>query len=589
MQNELSLPKTPIRFALYASRPYWYWGMFAVMCVVLAGSIDSATYYVFKRLIDTSMAYSNGTVAISAVLIWVVAYPLTATGHQFLYRAANYFAATWLTSTRSHGANMLFRYLSLHSIPYFNNRFAGSTASKIWNASGGVQGMYETFLWGYLSTFIAFVTSAFLVYTVSYWVGHLFIGWIAALVVANYFLSKRTAKYSEQRAAIRSRVSGVVVDIVTNMLAVKNFARRAAEIERVEAGTEELRVASWWSWFYYETLLVFNNVLNTLFALSMIGAGYFLWSSGQITIGEFVMVLTILNGIMGWFAFIGSSMNQFAERYGEVLEGLNEIAVPHDMLDTDEAVPLVVERGTLTFDDVTFAYNETNIFESFNLEIKAGERVGIVGPSGSGKTTFVSLLLRQHDIQQGAIRIDGTDIKGVTQESLHDAIAIVPQEPSLFHRSIRNNIAYGRPDATDEEIEAAARKAQAHDFIASLPEGYATLVGERGVKLSGGQRQRVAIARAILKGAPILVLDEATSSLDSESEAEIQKALHALMEGKTVIAIAHRLSTIKEMDRIIVMEKGKIVEDGSHDELVHKTDGLYARLWAHQAGGFIEE
>lgn len=586
--QKFEIPRTPIRFALYASRPYWHWGLGAVLSVVLAGSLDSATYYVFKELIDNAAAYSAGTVALSAVLFWVVAYPLTASGHQFLYRAGGFFAMTWLTATRTHGANMLFRYLSLHSIPYFNNRFAGSTANKIWNASGGAQGMFETFLWGYLSTFIAFVTSAFLVFSASHGLGFMFVGWIAALVVINYFLSKKTAAYSERRAAVRSRVSGTVVDIVTNMLAVKNYARRAAEIERVEAGTDELRIASWKNWFYTECLLVFNNVLMALFAISMIVGGYYLWSTGAITIGEFIMILTLLNGIMGWFSFIGTSMNQFAERYGEVLEGLNEIAIPHDMLDKPEAQQLVVTDGALSFNNVTFAYNEANVFEDFSLTIKPGERIGIVGPSGSGKTTFVSLLLRQHDIQKGSIVIDGVDIRDATQESLHDAIAVVPQEPSLFHRSIRDNIAYGKPDATDEEVESAARKAQAHEFIAALPEGYKTLVGERGVKLSGGQRQRVAIARAILKGAPILVLDEATSSLDSESEAEIQKALHALMEDKTVIAIAHRLSTIKEMDRIIVMEGGKIVEDGPHDALVAKEGGLYARLWTHQAGGFIE-
>ena len=448
--------------------------------------------------------------------------------------------------------------------------------------------MFETFLWGYLSTFIAFVTSAFLVFTVSVWLGAIFVAWILGLVVLNVFLSKKTAKYSEIRAAVRSKISGTVVDIVTNMLAVKNYARREAEIARVEEGTESLRIASWKNWFYTECLLVFNNTLMAAFAVTMIASAYFLWSHQAITLGQFIMVLTLLNGIMGWFSFIGTSMNQFAERYGEVLEGLNEIAVPHDMLDTDGAETLVVSNGALTFDNVTFAYNEANVFEDFTLAIKPGERVGIVGPSGSGKTTFVSLLLRQHDIQKGAISIDGTDIRLVTQESLHNAIAVVPQEPSLFHRSIRDNISYGRPNATDAEIESAAEKAQAHTFISALPDGYNTLVGERGVKLSGGQRQRVAIARAILKAAPVLILDEATSSLDSESEAEIQKALHALMEGKTVIAIAHRLSTIKEMDRIIVMEHGKIVEDGPHDELVKKEGGLYARLWAHQAGGFIE-
>jgi ATP-binding cassette subfamily B protein len=483
---------------------------------------------------------------------------------------------------------MLFRYLSLHSIPYFNNRFAGSTANKIWNASGGAQGMFETFLWGYLSTFVAFITSVALIATVSLWLTLLFTGWILALVVLNYFLSKKTAAYSEARAAVRSKISGVVVDIVTNMLAVKNYARREAEIARVEEGTETLRVASWKSWFYTESLLMFNNALMAVFAMTMIGSTYYLWSHNSITIGQFIMVLTILNGIMGWFSFIGTSMNQFAERYGEVLEGLNEIAVPHDIVDTDALETLTVPKGEIAFNGVTFAYGDNEVFTDFALTIPAGQRVGLVGPSGSGKTTFVSILLRQHDIQKGSITIDGTDIRTVTQESLHDAVAVVPQEPSLFHRSIRDNIAYGKPDATDEEVEEAARRAEAYDFIVALPEGFNTMVGERGVKLSGGQRQRVAIARAILKAAPILILDEATSSLDSESEAKIQKALQELMKGKTVIAIAHRLSTIREMDRVIVMEGGAIVEDGTHDELVKIEGGLYARLWAHQAGGFIE-
>jgi ABC-type multidrug transport system fused ATPase/permease subunit len=324
-----------------------------------------------------------------------------------------------------------------------------------------------------------------------------------------------------------------------------------------------------------------------LFAVSIIVSSYVLWSSGGMTNGELVMILTILNGIMGWFAFIGSSMNQFAERYGEVKEGLQEIVVPHGIVDSGCAV-LSATKGEVRFDHVTFAYGENEVFKNFTLTIPAGQRVGLVGPSGSGKTTFVSLLLRQHEVNQGHIAIDGTDIRAVTQDSLHEAIAVVPQEPSLFHRSLKENIAYGKPHATQADVEAAARKAEAHEFILATKEGYDTEVGERGVKLSGGQRQRVAIARAILKAAPILILDEATSSLDSESEAAIQVALKELMQGKTVIAIAHRLSTIREMDRIIVMEKGIIVEDGAHDELVAKEGGLYARLWAHQAGGFIE-
>ncbi|MCL9972419.1 MAG: ABC transporter ATP-binding protein/permease, partial [Candidatus Pacebacteria bacterium] len=550
-----TIPTTPYRFALYASKPFWPWASLSVVLVVVGGFIDTSIYYVFKQLVDTTAAFTAGEVSIGVVMLWVAAYPVAQIGSQLIYRLSSLSIMQWLTATRSYAANQLFRYLSLHSVPYFNDRFAGSLSNKIWNASGGVQGMYETAMWGYLNTLAAFISSAFLVGTVSLTLAALFVAWILLLVVINRYLSVYTAKYSEERAAYRSKMSGVVVDIVTNMLSVKNFARRNAEVDRVASGMEELRKYSVRSWFYNEMLLLFNNVLMGLFAVSMIVSAYWLWSTGAMTNGELVMILTILNGIMGWFAFIGSSMNQFAERYGEVREGLNEIMVPHGIADAGAQV-LTATRGEVRFNNVTFAYGEGAVFTDFNLTIPHGQRVGLVGPSGSGKTTFVSLLLRQHEVGAGSITIDGTDIRTVSQDSLHEVVAVVPQEPSLFHRTLRENISYGRPDATQDDIEAAARKAQAHEFIVATPDGYQTMVGERGVKLSGGQRQRVAIARAILKAAPILVLDEATSSLDSESEAAIQVALKELMQGKTVIAIAHRLSTIREMDRIIVMEGG---------------------------------
>lgn len=288
------------------------------------------------------------------------------------------------------------------------------------------------------------------------------------------------------------------------------------------------------------------------------------------------------------FITTGQALNRFIREYGNIEEGLKEILVDHEIVDAKDAAELVADKGEIIWDNVTFEYGANKVFDDFNLNIKPGERIGLVGPSGAGKTTFVSLLLRQHEISNGAIKIDGQDISKATQDSLRSAISVVPQEPLLFHRSIRENIAYGNPYATDEEIIEVAKKAQAHEFISSLPEGYNTLVGERGIKLSGGQKQRVAIARAMLKDSPILVLDEATSALDSESEVAIQEALHVLMEGKTVIAIAHRLSTLREMDRILVLESGKIVEDGKHDVLA-KAGGTYQRLWEHQAGGFVGE
>jgi ATP-binding cassette subfamily B protein len=286
--------------------------------------------------------------------------------------------------------------------------------------------------------------------------------------------------------------------------------------------------------------------------------------------------------------FIGSQLNHFAETWGTVSESLNDILEHPDVENTAGAGALTVTAGSLAFDRVAFSYSARPVFESLSFSLPAGQKVGVVGRSGAGKTTLMKLILRHYDLGGGSILVDGTDIRTVTKESLRESIAVVPQEPALFHRTIAENIAYGNPDATHEEIERAATLAQAHEFIELLPKGYETLVGERGVKLSGGQRQRVAIARAFLKDARILLLDEATSALDSESEVLVQKALLTLMEGRTVIAIAHRLSTLRAMDRLLVFDKGEIIEDGTHAELLKKK-GHYADLWNHQAGGFLED
>jgi ABC-type multidrug transport system fused ATPase/permease subunit len=342
-------------------------------------------------------------------------------------------------------------------------------------------------------------------------------------------------------------------------------------------------------WRMSEWGLSVNNVFIVVFEAAILFATIWLWVDARVTVGDVVMVTALLASIQGALVFIGNSINAFTRRYGEIEEGLHDIITEYEITDKEEIKQLSVTHGEIIWNEVSFKYEASTVFEHFNLTIKGGQRIGLVGSSGAGKTTFVSLLLRQHDLSEGAITIDGQNISDVTQDSLREQIAIVPQEPMLFHRSIRENIAYGKPDATEEEIIAVAKKAQAHDFIIELEEKYDTLVGERGVKLSGGQKQRIAIARAMLKNAPILILDEATSALDSESEVLIQKALHELMEGKTVIAVAHRLSTLREMDRIIVLEKGKIVEDGTHTKLTKKKNGMYARLWEHQAGGFLVE
>jgi ATP-binding cassette subfamily B protein len=351
---------------------------------------------------------------------------------------------------------------------------------------------------------------------------------------------------------------------------------------------EKSRITHINSWFNAETTMVINMTIVFIFSLAIMYILSLRWQAGLITAGDLILVLAIFSTISGSLIRLGRTFNHVAKAYGKMQEGLDELAVNHEIQDVQGATPLQVNGGRIDWKEVTFEFGSNAVFDEFMLSIEPGQRVGLVGPSGAGKTTFVSLLLRQHEIHGGAIEIDGQNIAEVTQDSLRANIAVVPQEPLLFHRTIKENIMYGNPEATQEEIEEVAKKAQAHEFIMKLELGYDTMVGERGIKLSGGQKQRVAIARAMLKDAPILVLDEATSALDSESEVKIQKALHILMEGKTVIAVAHRLSTLREMDRILVLETGKIMEDGTHDELA-QSGGTYQRLWEHQAGGFLTE
>jgi ABC-type multidrug transport system fused ATPase/permease subunit len=335
-------------------------------------------------------------------------------------------------------------------------------------------------------------------------------------------------------------------------------------------------------------VLLLNACAVFVFVFTMFIFLVDLWRDGSVTAGDFVLVATLISHLSGTMLFVGRAFNATARSFGELREGLDDIYVSYEITDKMEATDLVVSKGKIEFDTVSFSYHKNQIFNGLSITIEPQQKVGIVGTSGAGKSTLVSLLLRQHDIDGGSIMIDGQDISGVRQDSLRKAVALVPQEPLLFHRSIFDNIAYGANPATLQMVERAAALAHAAEFIKKLPEGYETMVGERGVKLSGGQKQRVAIARAILKDAPILILDEATSALDSESEVHIQAALRELMEGRTVIAVAHRLSTLREMDRIIVIESGVIVEDGTHESLV-ANNGQYAQLWSHQAGGFIVE
>jgi len=398
------------------------------------------------------------------------------------------------------------------------------------------------------------------------------------------------------QADARALMTGRIVDSYTNILTLKLFSRSQRESAYAQAGMEEF-MATVYPQMRLATGLNFSVwTINMLMVFATGALGLVLWLQGNIGPGAIAIVMSLAIRMTGMSHWIMWEVNMLFENMGTVQDGINTISSPQLVTDVPDAKELIVQRGTIDFDHVVFSYHPEQqellrIFSDLNLHIAAGEKVGIVGRSGAGKSTFVSLLLRFYDVQHGSITIDGQDIHRVTQDSLRANIAMVTQDTSLLHRSVRDNILFGRPDATDAQMIAAAKQAHAHEFILALRDikgrtGYDAHVGERGVTLSGGQRQRIAIARVLLKNAPILVLDEATSALDSEVEAGIQQSLYQLMEGKTVIAIAHRLSTIAAMDRLIVFDKGKIVEQGSHAKLIANNQ-LYAQLWNHQSGGFL--
>ncbi len=583
-----SIPNSPIRYLLHISKPHTRWAVGAFFAVTIAQVVGTAVPYIFKSIIDAAQAVTQKTGTTETVWFWVILYPVSVAIMFAAWRISGFVGMQWVTRLNASSYTTLFKHLSSHSHTYFSNRFAGSLSSKVSHASEGTQSLAEAFLWNYYPTIISFFLTAGLIATSSGYAAIIFITLLVILIPTNILLARYRRPHVVQFSAQATKARGNAVDAITNIAAVRQFSRYESEFKRFGQEIQSMRLLNLKQWRISEWGLTTNNVIIVCFEALVLAVTLTTWTQGKMTIGELVMVLTLMVNVQGSLVFIGSSMNGFIRRYGEIEEGLQDILIEHDIVDTPEAEVLTVTDGEITWSGVNFAFGTNIVFQDFHLTIKPHERVGIVGSSGAGKTTFVSLLLRQHELEHGEILIDGQNIATVTQESLRTHVAVVPQEPMLFHRSIRENIAYGKLDATDAEIADVAKKAQAHDFVTSLPEAYETLVGERGVKLSGGQKQRIAIARAMLKNAPILVLDEATSALDSESEVAIQKALHELMVGKTVIAIAHRLSTLREMDRIIVLEKGKIVEDGTHGALIEQ-NGIYARLWAHQAGGFLQE
>jgi ATP-binding cassette subfamily B multidrug efflux pump len=480
------------------------------------------------------------------------------------------------------------------SWPFFQNDFAGRIANRVMQTANALR---ESVMASIRAVWYIAVygVSAFVLMALADWrLGLPMLLWFTGYLVFLRYFVPRMRDLARASSEVRSHVMARVVDSYTNILTVKLFARLADEDAYVREVIDEHQDAIAAHMKLISQFMFALSVMNAVLLTGTAAIGIVLWSQGTVSAGVVATALPLawqITNVAGWVSW---EVTGIFENIGVVQEGMQTIAVPHSGVDRAGARPLEVSRGEIRFEDVSFSYGRRDgppVLDRMSLAIRPGERVGLVGRSGSGKSTLVNLLLRFHEPERGCIRVDGQDIGEVTQESLRAAIGMVTQDTSLLHRSIAANIRYSRPGADDALVEAAARKAQAHEFIAGLQDwhgrkGYAAHVGERGVKLSGGQRQRVAIARVVLKDAPILVLDEATSALDSEVELAIQEQLLGLMEGKTVIAIAHRLSTIARMDRLVVLEAGHIVEQGTHDELLRR-DGHYAKLWRHQSGGFL--
>ncbi len=589
-------PKTVGGFAWFYLRPIRGALVALFVIAVIAGTVESSLYLVMRWFIDLLGSADRATVladhawgiGLALVLVAVVR-PASIWAHEILSNQLVVPQATNMIRWRAH------LYTLGHALSYFQGDFAGRLANRIVQVGPAVRELAVVFIDTLLYVAIYALTAVGLFGSISPWLALPVVAWLVIYAVLTAWFVPRARARSHATAETRSALIGRVVDSYTNILTVKLFARdleeRAAVRDAVRLNTDT---------YLHQFRLVtattsLLGVLNSALLLTTAGASLVLWQAGGMTTGEASAGLALVLRLIAMSGWVMQTVRGVFENVGVIQESMQTISRPHALVDIPGARTLAVTGGEIRYEKVGFHYGrgDASIIEDFSLTVRAGERVGLVGVSGAGKSTLATLLLRLYDVEGGRILIDGQDIAKVTQSSLREAVAMVSQDTSLLHRSIRDNIAYGRPDASDAEVARAARLAHADGFIADLVDhkgrrGFEAHVGERGVKLSGGQRQRIAIARVMLKDAPILILDEATSALDSQVEAAIQESLDTLMAGKTVLAIAHRLSTIAAMDRLVVIEAGRIVEEGTHAQLVAR-GGVYAGLWARQSGGFLPD
>lgn len=584
----MNLPKTLPAFLWHFVKKQKF-GFLLALVTAMVWSVNEMFFpYFLKIIVNTVAAFkTNPSHVYSGLALPLIAMACLWVLMEISMRTQGISLIYTFPKFRANIRSEVFNYVKQHSHDYFSNNFAGSIAKKLSELPTGCQTLVEIIFFNFTSIGMAFLIALILMALTKWLFAAVLFAWFMLHASITLIFLRKGNKRWEIHSESVSTLSGNVIDSLTNIANVRIFARSHYETEYItQYQKDEIHKAKNAMWLI-EKMRLIQGFLALLLIFSMIFLLIHGWIHGWVTLGDFSLIGMLSFWILGMIWYMSYQLTVFVREVGTLNEALSLITVQHDIVDQPNAKKLMVAKGEIEFNDITFSYRKTKtVFKNFNVTIKPGQKVGLVGFSGSGKSTFVNLILRFYDLDAGAINIDQQNIAQITQNSLHEQIAMIPQDPSLFHRSLMENIRYGRINATDEEVITAAKLAHCHEFIEQLPEGYQALVGERGVKLSGGQRQRIAIARAILKNAPILILDEATSSLDTVTERVIQESLQQLMQGRTTIIIAHRLSTLADMDRILVFRDGQIIEDGTKEELLQQ-DGHFSLLWNMQTDGFL--
>ncbi len=588
-ENMSPIPTTLPKFLWYFAKRYPLYCLGFIFVAIAWATNTSLVPYAMKLVIDRVSSWDNTGSLFSLVIFPAVLYVSLGCIIGTVFRFYDWLYLKAFPKMKIEIIEEMFSYVEKHSYSYFQHNFAGSLGNKINDMAKGAISVISHLFDYFLSRLLALVIGSITMFLVHPYFALVLVSWSTIFLLACTITFKKAQKYSEAYSESRSTVVGKVVDSIGNILNVKLFAREGYESRYLrrylEVAASKDRDQLWYllkvKCFYEASIISLDIIMMSLLIYQR--------SENNITVGDFALILTLTMFLIEGFYSLALQLVPFSDEVGTCKQALSIVSPKHEIVDSPDAKPLQVSAGKIVFDKVNFQYKKgQKVFTNKSITINPGEKVGLVGFSGSGKSTFVNLILRFFDVNSGQILIDDQDIKTVTQESLRNQIAMIPQDPVLFHRSLAENIGYGRLNASEEEIIACSKKAHCHEFVEKLQEGYQSLVGERGVKLSGGQRQRIAIARAILKNAPILILDEATSSLDSVTENYIQESLTLLMEGRTTLVIAHRLSTLFHMDRILVFSEGKVIEDGTHAQLLD-LNGHYAKLWEMQAGGFLND